>query len=190
MKIADIRLINFLPYRGDTKVSFPADPKVNTTIFFGENTKGKTSILHAFRWVLYGEVIEKGERLGYENLLNYAGRDAGDSTVAVELNFDHECKTYWLRRELTSLDDGDLGFLQMQVDGQPITSDEAVREIERIAPNETQRFFLFDGELLREYEELMIPSNHTARKIKEAIEDVMGFPSLMKASSSLSFVKE
>lgn len=190
MKIADIRLINFLPFRGDTKVSFPADPIVNTTIFFGENTKGKTSILHAFRWVLYGAVIEKGVKLGYVNLLNFAARDTGETIVAVELRFDHEAKTYWLRREMKSSDDGDLGFLQMQIDGQPVSSSQAVREIERIAPNETQRFFLFDGELLREYEELMIPSNHTAKKIKEAIEDVMGFPSLLKAQTVGERVKK
>ena len=75
-------------------------------------------------------------------------------------------------------------------DGQPITPDAAAQAIERIAPHGTRRFFLFDGELLREYEELMEPTTETAKKIKRAIEDVMGFPSLQKTLQLLDGVEK
>jgi DNA sulfur modification protein DndD len=190
VQITDLRLKNFLPYAGEVFLSFPTDEYVNTTIFFGENTKGKTSILHAVRWVLYGIATDKGQELTYENLLNYSARDRGETEVAVEMNFLHDQDLFWLRRELTGTEASSAGFLRMTKNGQPVGHDEAARTIENIAPAETQRFFLFDGELLREYEELMVPSNHTAKKIKKAIEDVMGFPSLLKAQTVLEKVKK
>ena len=38
--------------------------------FTAKIREGKTSILNAFRWVLYGEAESKGKRLTYADILN------------------------------------------------------------------------------------------------------------------------
>jgi len=53
-------------------------------------------------------------------------------------------------------------------------------EISRFAPEQTSRFFLFDGELLQEYESLLIDGSEQGRKIKESIEQALGVPTLIK----------
>ena len=53
-------------------------------------------------------------------------------------------------------------------------------EINRFAPEQTSRFFLFDGELLDEYEQLLIDGSEQSKMIKEAIEQVLGVPTLIR----------
>ena len=190
MIVRSIHLHNFMPYYADVMIDFPEDEATNTTIFYGENTKGKTSILNAFRWVLYGEAESKGRTLGYRELLNRKAESEGESEIYVELIFTSFGDHYVVRRTMTGAQPGGKGSLRMQKNGQPVTHDEAVQTIERIAPYGTRRFFLFDGELLREYEELMEPTSNTAKKIKKAIEDVMGFPTLMKTLEILDAVEK
>jgi len=50
----------------------------------------------------------------------------------------------------------------------------------QIFPWEISRFFLFDGELLQEYEELIINDSETGPQISNAIERILGVP-LLKA---------
>ena len=45
-------------------------------------------------------------------------------------------------------------------------------------PSEVSRFFLFDGELLQEYEELLMEGTQTGATIKESIEQILGVPVL------------
>lgn len=189
MIVRTLHMQNFMPYYGDTEIVFPEDSITNTTIFFGENTKGKTSILNAFRWVLYGEAESKGRSLSYQELLNKKAADEGETQVFVELTFISDRDEYVVRRTMTSPTQKTDGNLIFQINGQPVTVEAGIKAIERIAPHGTRRFFLFDGELLREYEELMEPTTNTAKKIKKAIEDVMGFPSLVKALDLLDVVE-
>ena len=190
MIVQTLHLHHFMPYYGDVTIDFPEAEATNTTIFYGENTKGKTSILNAFRWVLYGEAESKGRALDYEDLLNKKALSEGESELYVELSFSDRDDHYVLRRLMSEKHQGGTGKLLMQKNGQPITHDEAEQTIERIAPKGTRRFFLFDGELLREYEELMEPTSNTAKKIKKAIEDVMGFPTLMRTLEVLGAVEK
>lgn len=52
--------------------------------------------------------------------------------------------------------------------------------------SQTSRFFLFDGELLQEYESLLIEGSDQGRKIKEAIEQVLGVPALIQGRDELT----
>jgi DNA sulfur modification protein DndD len=50
------------------------------------------------------------------------------------------------------------------------------------------RFFLFDGELLQEYEELLIEGSEQGRQIKESIEQVLGVPALINGRAELGAI--
>lgn len=179
---------NFMPYYGDVSIDFPTDMNANMVIFHGENTKGKTSILNAFRWVLYGEAESKGMILSYDDLLNKKAASEGQGEIFVELTFTSGGARYVLTRRHKSNAETNAQILLL-IDDVPVDLESAKREIERIAPSGTKRFFLFDGELLREYEELMTPTTATAKKIKNAIEDVMGFPALTNGIKALESVE-
>lgn len=189
MLLKNLIINNFMPYYGENTIVFPTDRQSNVVLFFGENTKGKTSILNALRWVLYGEIEQRGKILTYSDFLNKKAKREGDETVFIELNFEAGEDSYMLRRTQGD-EDVTAAILLMEKNGKPMDRAAAGREIERIAPSGTKRFFLFDGELLSEYQELMEPNSSTAKKIKRAVEDVMGFPSLLKAIVSLESVEK
>src|SRR5687768_10976694 len=57
-------------------------------------------------------------------------------------------------------------------------------------PGEVSRFFLFDGELLQEYEELLINDSSSGHRISEAIERILGLPILKKGRAHLTRLYE
>ncbi|MDB9797707.1 AAA family ATPase [Pseudomonadales bacterium] len=188
MIINTLKMQNFMPYKGEVVIDFPTSSAQNMVVFHGENTKGKTSILNAFRWVLYGEAKSRGELLTYKELLNKEADREGIQLLSVTLSFTSGGSNYSLQRICTGMQE--TPQILMSKDDLPMDVESARREIENIAPIGTQRFFLFDGELLREYEELMNPNSVTAGRIKTAIEDVMGFPSLVNGLAVLEDVEK
>ena len=55
-------------------------------------------------------------------------------------------------------------------------------------PSEVSRFFLFDGELLQEYEELLAEDTNTGATIKESIEQILGVPVLTNGATDTASV--
>ena len=182
MLLKNLIINNFMPYYGENTIVFPTDRQSNVVLFFGENTKGKTSILNALRWVLYGEIEQRGKILTYSDFLNKKAKGEGDETVFIELNFEAGEDSYMLRRTQGD-EDVTAAILTMEKNGKPMDRAAAGRAIERIAPSGTKRFFLFDGELLSEYQELMEPNSSTAKKIKRAVKAV---DDIMKVSKELT----
>ena len=62
MKFLSIEMNNWLIFRGKQKVLFPQDDHANILIIFGENMHGKTSLLNAVRWALYGKALDRQKR--------------------------------------------------------------------------------------------------------------------------------
>lgn len=89
MIIHKLEMYNFRQYIDLQEVSFSTDPERNVTVLIGVNTSGKTTIIRAFEWCLYG-------KNGFEDpvLLNSEVRDnmnVGDTQdVWVAVTFSHE----------------------------------------------------------------------------------------------------
>ena len=63
--------------------------------------------------------------------------------------------------------------------------------VNTLLPEGISRFFLFDGELLNEYEELVHEGGeHQARAVKQAIELILGVPAATWGRKDLSALKE
>ena len=54
MLIKSITLNDFRQFKGNQKLEFSTDADKNVTVLLGDNTFGKTTILQAFNWCLYG----------------------------------------------------------------------------------------------------------------------------------------
>lgn len=166
MIINHIDLYNFRQYIGLQRIEFSTDPERNVTVLIGINTSGKTTIVRAFEWCLYGKI-------GFEDpfLLNSEVRDnmnVGDSQqVWVAVTFTHDAKVYTLKRQFTYIcnnryiEDGkpkgelnkkpteNLTLEYLQSDGQtktPISRENITESMDRVLPRDLADYFFFGGE--------------------------------------------
>jgi DNA sulfur modification protein DndD len=194
MKLLELTMYNFMPYHGDHRITFPTDASRNVAVVFGDNMRGKTSLLNAIRWCLYGQAV--GRHLKVLDLANMVNSDAaarGEHRVAVYLRFEANGHEYDLRRiaeprELVTMprNSGDFRVdVSLRKDGRVMRGDEVEHELNQLAPEQVSRFFLFDGELLQEYETLLTEGSEQGEKIKAAIEQVLGVPALLDGRKRL-----
>ena len=189
MILQTLTTTNFMPYRGKMSLSFPTDRDRNVMLVFGDNMRGKTSLLNALRWVFYGKAIGRHSReIALFDLVNSEATMEGDWSMEVVVTFEDDGHRYELRRTVTkralvsrpSRSEDLVMERSMRKDDIPLGDHLIDAEINRFAPEQTSRFFLFDGELLDEYEQLLIEGSDQSKMIKRAIEQVLGVPTLIK----------
>jgi DNA sulfur modification protein DndD len=194
MRIRELTLNNFMPYRGEHHLQLPADSRKNVTVVFGENMRGKTSLLNAIRWCLYGEALDRDRKpIARSRLANMDAASEGDWRFAVHVKFEANEIEYDLRRTAALRDyvhtprrDSDFEIdLQLRKGSRAVRADEIEHEINQLLPHQTSRFFLFDAELLAEYQELLAEDSEQGRRIREAIEQVLGVPALVNGKAEL-----
>ncbi len=195
MKLKEIVIHNFMPYKGKQKVEFPQHETQNVMLLFGDNMRGKTSFLNSIRWGFYGVALGRHLReIPRVNLVNMDASAEGDWSMSILLKFTHENKDYELRRKITKKNhvsqpknDNDFEeIVGLKIDGEAIYADLIVNEINQVTPEEISRFFLFDGELLQEYENLLIDQDDQGKKIKAHIEQALGVPALLNGKNEFS----
>lgn len=170
MIIHKLEMYNFRQYIGHQEISFSTDKEKNVTVLIGVNTSGKTTIIRAFEWCMYG-------KNGFEDqvLLNSEVRDnmnVGDvQEVWVSITFSHKDsndeKIYTLKRKInyscnerTNADGKnyvglnkrpveELSLEYLQSDGQTKTSirrENIEESIDRVLPKDLSDYFFFGGE--------------------------------------------
>ena len=188
MKLKRITIRNFMPYKGEHIIQFPTDDDRNILIVFGDNMRGKTSLLNSIRWGLYGRAIKNlTSDIPIIDIVNKEATAVDDWRVESHLEFEANGHSYDLRRvadrknsDRTPSSSNDFSTnVFLRKDGDVIQGDMIDIEINNIAPEAVSRFFLFDGELLQEYETLLVDDSSQGRRIKESIEQVLGVPTLV-----------
>ena len=176
-----------MPYYGQHEILFPHVEGKNIFIFHGENSKGKTSIAHAIRWVLYGKTEEKlddrEQEVPESQLINSDAEREGEASFEVTIDFEHQGTKYELTRKATK-DKSTREWKNdslMKKSGEPITHSVMLSTINSITPYEAHKFFLFDGERLDSFKKLLSAEKGASRLIKDSIEDVLGIPALVSA---------
>jgi DNA sulfur modification protein DndD len=194
LSIRSITLTDFGPFKDEQRIEFPADAGVS--IIYGENMRGKTTLLNAIRYALFGKVFTRGAHpIALHQIGNWeTAAEKGKYGFKVVLAFEHEGSKYELTREhrprqgvakpATDIDYQQDVFLRK--DGTVLGPDQLGSELARIMPETVSRFFLFDGELLQQYEELLRNESDMGRSIKEAIERILGVPVLTNGRSDLA----
>ena len=184
-----------MPYKGEHIIEFPQHETQNVMLIFGDNMRGKTSFLNTIRWGFYGKAIGRHlHEIPRKNLVNISAVDEGDWTMSITLYFNHESCEYELTRQIEKRDNtnhprNDADFIEvigLRINGEPIEGDLINNKINQVMPMEVSRFFLFDGELLQEYENLLNEESNQGKKIKKSIESVLGVPALIHARDELN----
>ena len=194
LAIRSITLTDFGPFKDEQRIAFPAD--VGVSIIYGENMRGKTTLLNAIRYALFGRVIARGAtEMALHQIGNWeTAKEKGKYGFKVVLEFEHEGSKYELTREHrprpgVTKPETDIDYLQecfLRKDGTVLGPDQGTSELARIMPETVSRFFLFDGELLQQYEELLRNESDMGRNIKDAIEKILGVPVLTNGRTDFS----
>ena len=182
MIIQSIELTNFRQFKNQ-KIEFSQDKDKNITVILGDNTYGKTTLIRAFLWGLYGDNKSFKDKV----LLNKDVQDEMDvfsqRTVKVEIELEHHGKDYSICTEQTYSKTTDDRIVS---DGKPVThiviTDEngskdinvnrANLEIGKILNPDLVDYFFFDGET-NKIEEVAKTKN-----LKGAVSDLVGLKRL------------
>ena len=193
LRFTRMEINNFGPYKGEQHIDFTE--RKGVTIFWGDNGAGKTTLLNAFRYALFGVVHKRsGTPLGnLRELINREGLESGICGFSVALHMVNDGDRYDLIRmfrpregvRMPEKDDDYEQDMILKKNGGVLSQAQSQREISLIMPEKISRFFLFDGELLQEYEELVQDGNSDDR-IKSAIEKILGLPILANAHMDLN----
>ena len=160
MLIKNITLHNFRQFKGTQKLEFSNDPQKNVTVLLGDNTFGKTTILQAFNWCLYGVAdFPKDSNPDFLLNLEVSSELAGvqqKSEVYVELILVHKDMEYIILRRQLYVDRGygTWTALQPQLNvsykengiTKQVREGEEQRIINSILPQSLSGYFFFDTE--------------------------------------------
>lgn len=157
MLIKQITLSNFRQYKEKQVVNFSCDKEKNVTVILGDNTSGKTTLIQAFNWCLYGTTSFKTrELINSESLQEMELYSA--SEVSVEVELQHEERLYVIRRtqivtknEINRAPTFARSTLKVEYqepngEMQEVPSVEAQNTVNKILPEALSGYFFFDGE--------------------------------------------
>ncbi len=185
---------NFRQLYGRQRLTFSTDSKKNVTLIYGSNGAGKTALLNAFTWGLYGKTTPALE--DPDNLINeraWSEAKPGQSVTArVTIEFEDDGKTYTVERAKTArkLENGHATVTKQ---GEPTLhvvdasgeSDELANPegaVNQILPDRLHRFFFFDGE--RDIERLVKPDAFA--EIEDSIKTILGLEIIERSIGDLN----
>ena len=174
LKIQTIRLRNWKCYQDET-IRFQNSDDRNIWIVFGQNGFGKTSLLEAIQWCLYGtDAVSSAELATRFNRV--AVRNDPRTRLSVHLTFDSNGRIYNVTRVAQRNPRGTA--VTANVEEPTVTIDGVnqadVRErIEELLPRSCKEFFFFDGVEIKRYAQ-RVQKDET----RDSIERVLGIPEL------------
>jgi len=216
MKLTKLVLFNWQGYHGKKEFNFDGENGKSSSFIYAQNTYGKSAFWEAFHFALYGRVEIRRLRNTYRPVL---GRESAlapmmntdiygtsGATFYVELFFTHKSSEYRLYRAFkpryeTSpvravndlIPDVSLENLSVLGGDRYIANEDRWIE-ENLLPNRLAKFFLFDGERLEEYEDLMRKDEDI--DLRNDIRDIIRTPifkegnRILKSSEARFGVKE
>jgi DNA sulfur modification protein DndD len=177
--IKKITLENFRQYKGVQTIEFATDAKRNVTIIIGDNTSGKTTIVNAFHWCLYGD-----NRFDLPNVL--LNKEAGGSLAlystkmaSAEVVLVHEGRKYTITRAIQYKKHGadeyrveansntlKVGYLEGNGTTRYLDDVDTQDTINKILPADLSSYFFLDGEHIK--------SINKKKDVSNAVRTLMG----------------
>jgi len=185
MMIKSIQFSNFCCYK-DTHpvINFSIDTEKNVTVILGANKSGKTTLVQAFLWCLYGEFNPKNGVINSEvrvALDNHSSKD-----VFVEIILIHADREYTIRRTQTfskvggrvRSDDSILKIQYKESNGEQhsIERRNCDDTIKNILPQGLSDYFFYEGERFDDI---------SKKDVATAVKGLMGLDAISTARERL-----
>ncbi|MHC5559291.1 AAA family ATPase [Kocuria sp. U4B] len=194
LRIESVSLKNFGPYRDIDNLILTTEPESPVVVIHGENTMGKTSLFRALRWCLYG-APEAGKSpaesaRGLADYMNRLARADGETNMQVAISFSANGQQYHLTRTATANEGGAPHVTaNLRIGANVVQQASIDAEIGRLLHPQISEFFLFDGELLRDFYDRL--NSHRERDLlRHSIESVLGIPALQLASHDIGVLRD
>lgn len=184
MIIKSLTLSNFRQFKDEETIKFSENKDSNITLILGDNTSGKTTILQAFLWCLYGRAkFSSEEKLFNEqtaNLMNEHER----TDVRVSIELEHAESDYIIERSqecmkrngtVALIGNSELKIVRKGATGETINVPkyELDNTINEILPGDLSEYFFYDTERF---------GNVTEKKdVTEAVKGLLGLTVLENA---------
>lgn len=200
MKLLSLQMENWSSYKGNANtVEFAKNPGSEITVVTAKNGFGKTSILKAFSFVLYGTVtptIGRGsETSSLEDFPNRPALIGGQEiTTAVSLKFEHQGVEWLLRREFTAKSSAGMLILGsvkkslVRVGVGAGVPNDAIDDFinDNILNRQVSHFYFFDGVLLEEIQSQLTRKDEVSRNlVMRSVENALGLRFLDHLSQNL-----
>lgn len=189
MRFESVSLKNFGPYREINDLRLTTEPESPVVVIHGENTLGKTSLFRALRWCLYG-APEAGRTAresarGLAEYMNRPARHDGETDMQVAISFSANGQQYHLTRTAV-VDAGGASRVtaDLRIGAEVVQQASIDAEIGRLLHPQISEFFLFDGELLRDFYD-RLNSDRERDLLRGSIESVLGIPALQLAARDI-----
>ncbi len=204
--ISSLEIKNFRQYR-EAQISFSHDPEKMFTVIRGANGAGKTNIMNAITWCLYGTEKHLGsdERdMPIVNTNALSEKPDGLVVMSVKIKLaDREGDKYTIMRQIALYNDGQTDLTEYDNDTKMVipsrstpvvtktfqyydeddggwkTTDFFDTSVQKLLPEDLALYFLFDGEELEDFFEYN-------DKTKKGIEDVSQIKTAEQAIATLS----
>jgi DNA sulfur modification protein DndD len=205
MRLLEIELTNWQPYKGAgknaRKVSLDGKNGEKNLIIYGQNTHGKTALWQAIRFAMFGRVQKRisgvndndwkplvASETKDEPLLNVTAHEEGTYDFGVRIKFEHNDAKYELDRSYSKKSGITIPRRNSQMEQtftiRNLDTGSYVQEKQKfvndILPEELARFFMFDGERIREYRDLFRDTKDV--HLRNYIEAILRFPVLTQGS--------
>ncbi len=188
-------LDNFRQFKGRQEIVFSDLRDRNVTVVHAENGFGKTTLLKALLWGLYGrdglmgndgnpDDFEHPDSIIHEGLALRA-KDPLALAASIEITFKHDTDRYILTRQL-SLAQQKLNprqtslSLEVMRNGQTFTLDRPQQRIQAIVPDGISRFLFFNGERIN-----YLAMERNSGQVTEAIHQMLGLELLKQTIDDL-----
>ncbi len=189
LQIKKIHLQNWRCYENQI-IEFDLDTDKNIWIIWGLNGYGKTSILEAVLWCLYGNEIvspkrlikaevdsaeQSSEKQGYFYFPNV--KVNSELELSVSLTLQKEDHSYVIGRVAKRIKRGQTFFAEVSEASFNLNGKlkaDSREHIDSLLPRSCREFFFFDGEKIKEYSNI----TQTA-ETRKAIESILGIPEII-----------
>ena len=219
LQLTHLEVLNFGSYHGQHEFDFTSPSGQFGYAIFGEIGRGKTTVINAIMWGLYGEVEASVELEGKIHtkprpifdsnqiknnsskkwnlpLLNLTANDNNDYHMSVSITFEHKGSSFKVFREAKPKNSGipkknsDLKMqTTMSINGRSVPGNLIQSEIEQIIPKRISKFFFVEVDSIKSYSALLF-AGEASQGIVNDIEAILGMPALEHSRSDFKWISD
>ncbi|WP_038039918.1 MULTISPECIES: AAA family ATPase [unclassified Thioalkalivibrio] len=182
MLLKSLSLYNFRQFYGENSIHFARDSVRNVTLIHAENGVGKTTLLNAIQWCLFGKLNSDFEQP--EDLVSYEAKKENRKTSRVEVEFEYEGEEYLAQRHF-EIGRKETKFKLFWIQSHNYKEvPNPSNFVNSILPKDMANYFFFHGEGISS-----ISDARTGDKFRRAVRDILGFTFAEAAIDDLKSIK-